>query len=71
MIKDTFTYGQRRPYESPDVQEILIRPMSLVCASPGGVPDLDGEDDFGLFDFPGMPSLPSLPSFPGLPKLPF
>lgn len=68
MITDTLTNGQRRPYESPDVQVILMRPMNLVCASPGGVPDLDGEDDFGLFDLPGMPSLPE---FPGLPNLPF
>ena len=67
MIKDTLTYGQRRPYESPDVQEILIRPMSLVCASSGGVPDLDGEDDYGLFSLPGFPSMPSLPELPNLP----
>ncbi len=64
MITDTLKNGQRRPYESPDVQEILIRPMNLVCASPGGVPDLDGEDDFGLFSLPGMPSLPELPNLP-------
>ena len=61
MIKDTFMNGQRRLYEAPDVQEIILSPMSLVCGSPGEVPDLDGENDFGPFSLSGMNEFPNLP----------
>ncbi len=61
MTKDTFVHGQKRPYDAPDVREIAVSPMSLVCGSPGDAPGLDGETDFGLFSVPDLPNLPNLP----------
>ena len=66
MTTDTFTNGQRRPYESPDVQVILVSPMNLVCISPGDAPGLGCEYNFGTFDVPDLPGLPEFPGFTDL-----